>query len=638
MSFYKKVVGNIFAKIIIAFVVLTFVLFGVSDFLLSGSGSWAAKVGGSTISVGEFTKSLRESRDALMRISKDPKAAQYANSVQFKSDVLGRLVNQKMVEKMSDEFDFTVSRELILQDIAKNEMFKNKEGKFDYERLKEFLANNGFDDKEYISMVSNEIAANVIAQTLTMVSPHHDNTITEIAKYQQEERFADVVTLSVRDIKSVKSPSDEETEEYFSKNKDQYKMPEFRTVSYVQFSREDFAKDLEITEEDLRQAYEAQKEEFVRPETRSFYHMVFDEEKEADDFVKKVKTAAKSGKYQAAFSEVTKNNYKKKASEISVTKILKKDFIAEIADKVFQLKQGELSQPLQSPIGFHVFLTTEINAEKQLSFKEARQQVLKLLKDGREERVLQSKIESINDLALIGESLEDLKKESSLKGKTHQVVINDVGKTKSGKEEKEIAKLQEFVSNSFAAKKGRISKVFADKEFQNFYLLKVEEVESSRSQTLKEAKQSILADLSKKKRQDALVDLVAEVSKEIKADPKNISKIAKKYDLKMSSNRKFNRRIYFEVGEGRRVAYDSKFLDELFSVKVGEATDAVTEDGVGFTIGVLNKISLPKFSDSESRKLVNQSVDSFRTEIFELFSAYMMKKYPIKVNEKLLQE
>ena len=62
--------------------------------------------------------------------------------------------------------------------------------------------------------------------------------------------------------------TDEEVQKYFEKNKQKYAVPELRKVSYLHFSKKDFAKDLQISEAELLAEYEKNKDAFIKPENR----------------------------------------------------------------------------------------------------------------------------------------------------------------------------------------------------------------------------------------------------------------------------------------------------------------------------------------------------------------------------------
>ena len=80
MQLFRKLAGNIFFKIILAFIALSFVLFGVSGFILNGPSSWVAKIGGKTISQTAFMKEMQKNRDMILQANKGEEALKYLES------------------------------------------------------------------------------------------------------------------------------------------------------------------------------------------------------------------------------------------------------------------------------------------------------------------------------------------------------------------------------------------------------------------------------------------------------------------------------------------------------------------------------------------------------------------------------
>ena len=78
MFFFRKLAKSIFFKIILAFVALSFVLFGVSSFILGSPNTWVAKIGGDTVSYGQFNSALRADREVILASSnKSEEALKY---------------------------------------------------------------------------------------------------------------------------------------------------------------------------------------------------------------------------------------------------------------------------------------------------------------------------------------------------------------------------------------------------------------------------------------------------------------------------------------------------------------------------------------------------------------------------------
>lgn len=636
MQLFRKLAGNIFFKIILAFVALTFVLFGVSGFILGSPNSWVVKVGGTTIGSNALSKAMQTDREIILASAKSDEALQYLDSDRFKSDVLGRLVNKVMIEELHDDFGVSASRKLILSAVATDPSFKNQDGKFDREVFKKFLAKNGLNEERYVNEIANDITATMIIQTIALAAPINNSAVLATENFKQEKRVADVATISIKNIDNVAKPSDDEVEKFFAENKKSYSLPEMRKVSYLYFAKKDFDKDLQISDAELTAEYEKNKDQLKRPESRDFYHVLFAKSEEAKSFLDKFDAAAKADKSKAKdqFAKLAKEIEKKDLKAITLAKFTHKDLIPELSEPAFKLAVNERSEVLQSPLGFHIFLPIAIHASEHISFAEAKASIKQQMAQGRAEKVLQTKIAAIDDAILTSNSLTEVAKKFNLKVGS-AVTIDQAGQNSKGEAVDEIKNFSDFSTNAFALKKDQASKIFYSKNFDGFYALKLEEIKAAHESELAQVKSRVVEDLLKSKKQEVLLKLAKKVGEEIKNNPSSAAQIAAKYKIKFEKNREFPR-VYYINFQGRQMAYPSKFLDELFAIKVGQSTPALLGQTQEFTVGVLREIKSAQISSAQFAQAQKQASESFKGEILQAFNGFILKKHPVKVNEKIL--
>jgi len=638
MQLFRKLAGNIFFKIILAFVALTFVLFGVSGFILGNPNSWVLKIGGTSIGHNAFNKAMQNDRSMILNSTKNSEdAMKYVESDQFKSDVLGRMVNKAMIEKLHKDMGTQASKQLILEGIAKDQNFR-KDGKFDHETFKKFLTQNGLNEERYVNEIANEITATMVIQTIALAAPMNDKFIMENDHFKQEKRLADVVTISLKNVGNVAAPSEQEIHKFFAENKQQYALPEMRKVSYIHFSRKDFAKEMQISEAEIAAEYEQNKAQFAKPESRSFYHVLFEDEKAAKSFLEKINNIAKAdkSKLKPEFIQLAKEVQNKDLKAITINNIFAKDLIPELSQPLFKLNVDENSDVLKSPLGFHIFLLTDVKKSQPMSLAEVKGSIKKQLLEGREEKVVQAKISAIDDALLTTNSLTEVAKKFNLATPTNPVKIDHSGQNDKGAQVTEIAGLEGFSANSFALAKGQVSKIFYAKNSEGYYAIKVEDVELARERELSEVKAQVIANIAEQNKINALQKLVQTISAELKTNPQNAAQIAAKYKVKFEKNREFPRIFYINL-QGRKMPYQNKFLDELFSLKIGEATSAIPAGAQEFAVGILREIkSQGKIDSNQFAQAKQEAAEAFKTEILQEFNKSLLAKYPVQVNEKLL--
>lgn len=635
MQLFRKLAGNIFFKIILAFVALSFVLFGISGFILGSPNSWVAKVGGTVVSYNNFNSALRSDREIVLANSKSDDTLKYLESDRFKSDVLGRLVNKIMIEKLNEDFGVSASKKIILETVAKDPSFKNQDGKFDHAKFKNFLAKNGFNEERYVNEIANDVVASMVLQTMTLAAPLSYGSILETENFKQEKRVADIITISSDSITNFAKPGDEELQKFFSENKARYAAPEIRKVSYLHFSKKDFAKDLQISDKEIFDEYEKNKEQFTRAETRNFYHVLFETEEQAKAFVQSLNDSTKSdkSKIKPEFAKLAKELAKKDLKAITLSQISQKDLIPQLSESVFKLALNEYSGVLQSPLGFHVFLLNEIKQPQLMPFSEVKASLKQKMAEGREEKIIQNKISAIDDLLLTSNSLSEVAKKFGLKVNP-AVKIDNSGRNENGAEVTEIKDLGNFADNAFALKTNQTSKIFYAKNSEGFYALKVEEIIPAHDKNFDEVKTRVASDLADQKKREATYQLAQKIAEEIKANPNSVMQLVAKHHLKIEKNRELPRVSYVSF-QGRQIAVPNRFLDQIFSLKPNQSTPVIAAGESEFVIGILHEIKKISANPAQFEEAKKQADEVFRTGVMTEYNSYLLKKYPVKVNEKI---
>jgi peptidyl-prolyl cis-trans isomerase D len=624
MEIFRKLAHNIFFKIFLGLVALSFVMFGVSGFILGNSNTWVAKIGSKTISLNTFNNAARSDREIILSSANSPQAMQYLESQQFKSDVLARLVNRIMIENIKEDFAISASKKIIFNAIAKDPSFKDENGKFNREKFTNFLTKNGLTEARYIGEIENEIISTMALQTLAMNVALNYQEIVERENFRQEKRVADIITISKNNVKNV-NISAKDLEEFFAQNKHHYKSKEMRKISYVTFSKNNFAGDMKISEAEIASEYEKNKANLMEPELRSFYQIVFDKKEQATDFVAKLKAAEKS-QIKNQFAKLALEMKGKNLKAISIDNARKSDMLDVISYPVFELKLNEVSALIESPLGFHVVLLNDIIAAKPMSLAKAKESIKLSLLEGREEKVLQEKISQIDEAVLANNSLEKLAQKFGF-GAVKTMTLEQLANSQ------EIENLIGISDSAFALKEGGVSKILYTKS-GGFYLFKVDKIIPSREKTLAEVEGQLHQDLIKEKSVKGLKDLAAEVAAKVKANPEKAAEIAAKYQVKFAKNSEVARISYLKM-QGRNIPFQSRLAENVFALNVNEVSDAIVQNENEFVVAHLREIKAGAANPAQIQQAQNSAIEEFRNEIMSNYNSYLLKKYPVKINEEI---
>ncbi|MCD6490174.1 MAG: peptidylprolyl isomerase [Thermodesulfobacterium sp.] len=135
---------------------------------------------------------------------------------------------------------------------------------------------------------------------------------------------------------------------------------------------------LKISENQLKEYYNKNKEKYKEEEGRHVKHILIYVPQDADSATKeksleKAKEIRKKLLKGAKFEEIAQKysddtGSKKKGGDLGI--IRKGQTIPEFEKEIFDLKLGEISQPIKSPYGYHIIKVEEIIPERIPSFEE----------------------------------------------------------------------------------------------------------------------------------------------------------------------------------------------------------------------------------------------------------------------------
>ena len=636
MKMFRRLAKNVFFKIVLAIVGLSFVLFGISGFIAGIPNSWVLKIGPEKFSVSSFEKALELDRKIIRSVKgSSAEIENYLYSEKFKSDVANRLIRKILIQKISGEIGAFGSKKLILKTVAEDKNFQDENGKFDHQKFSNFLKNNGLDEARYVQEVSNEVSAEMIVQSLSIATPVNFKNALELEEFNQEKRVADVIKVHKDNVRGIQSPNDEEIAKFLSENKALYKTKELRQVSYFEIDPKALESSATIAPEEAKKYYDSNPTLFTIEENKDFYHMIFEKKEQAQEFYQKLTSALDPTKsnIKEQFVKIAKNSFKKNLTDISLEKITKNALPQEISSVISGLALNQLSEVVESKLGFHVFLLNNITASKQIAFDDIKNKINEKLIAEKKDKILQDSIAKINESLMVAKSLKEVATKFNLKITNISSTFNIEGRNENNVEIGEINSLSDFTKNAFGLKQNQPSKIFSNEKNGKYYALEVEKIVASRDPELNEIKSKIIGDLINQKKQSELNKLAQQIQKEIRENPKQALSIAGKRGLAVERKKVFPRIFYIDLGSSK-MPYKNQFSEELFAVNVGEATKAIAISKDEYFIGVVVENKKIKLSPEENIQAKKKSVELFANDIMFEYNEYLQKKYPIKINEK----
>lgn len=141
---------------------------------------------------------------------------------------------------------------------------------------------------------------------------------------------------------------------------------------------------VEVSEDDMKKYYEENKAYFKKPESVHAAHILVDDKEKATDL-------AKQAREGADFADLAKEHSSCPSSQNGgdLGTFGRGQMVPEFDQKVFDMKDGEISEPVKTQFGYHIIKRIEGKPEEEKSFDEVRGEIqMELTRQKQQERYL----------------------------------------------------------------------------------------------------------------------------------------------------------------------------------------------------------------------------------------------------------
>lgn len=359
----RKSAGTWVAKVLIGLLILSFAVWGVNDFIGGINRTTVATVGETDVSAQRFDRALSIEISRLQRQIQQPVSLSQAVAFGLPNQVMSELVSQAALDDVSTKLNLGVSDDKLRGDIVNNPSFRGPDGQFDRSFLQQILQSNNMTESEFISDQRSFSERRQISEGVSGGVAVPDTLLQALHSYRAETRAIRTITLDASDLPSIPEASNSDLKTYFEANTATYRAPEYRSVSLVHLTLADLIDADAVSDDDARRVYEEQEERFSQEEQRRIQQIVFPNKEEADAAKDKLATGTS---WEALLSERNVS-----ASDIDLGLVVKEDMIDQIiADAVFGLNQGAISDVIKGRFGPVLALVAEIQEATTKAFEE----------------------------------------------------------------------------------------------------------------------------------------------------------------------------------------------------------------------------------------------------------------------------
>jgi peptidyl-prolyl cis-trans isomerase D len=338
-----------FSQVFLGLIALTFATWGIESYTsMRGGRDRVATVNGSDISQREFAEQLRQRQERLRQMLGNALDPAVLESPELRSELLESLISQRLVATEAAREHLYLSREAVIDAIVQAPDFQ-EDGKFSPARYQAYLASRNTTDERNVADLQQQLPLGRLVGSIadTAIAPR--SLGQRLAAIETERREVSEARIPVQQFLAQARVDEAEAKAYYDANAADYRLPERVRAEYLVLSAEALAKQETVDPGELKTQWQAAYGEKLRAKD------------EARKKAQEVLAAAR--KNPAGFAELAKRESQDSGSAASGGDLgfaPRGSLVKPVEDALFQLKEGAISDLVESEFGFHILRVTGI--------------------------------------------------------------------------------------------------------------------------------------------------------------------------------------------------------------------------------------------------------------------------------------
>ncbi|MBV9522740.1 MAG: peptidyl-prolyl cis-trans isomerase, partial [Alphaproteobacteria bacterium] len=528
--------------------------------------------------------------------------------------VLNGLIAGDLFRLEQTRLGVMIDDQVVRDAIVANPNFHNSAGAFDKNVFLGVLANNQMSESRYVALIRQEIERGILSGAVAGGATVPPGLADALFRRQNEKRVADTVFIASDKMTGIAAPSEAELQDYYDKHQDAFRAPEYRGITALTLTPDDLAPAMEVSEEKLRKEFDARQDEFQTPERREIEQILLPDETKANEAEAQI-AAGKD------FAEVARSVANQEESAIKVGWTTREDMLPALADVAFALAQGEVSKPVQDPLGWHILRVTGIDAGTK-TFEEVRDRLKAEVARETAADELFKEHNEIEDALAGGATLDEVAEK--FKMKTVRVAAVDLdGRDPKG--ERAGITDSEMLHAAFNTEKGQMTRLTETKD-NGYFLLRVDSVTPAALKPLSEVENQVAEQWRAEQRGAAAAAMAKEIAAAV-ASGKSLAEAAAEKQLTVTTSPPMPR-----TGGGGKSELPASLVSRIFELKPGES--GVSEGSGGWYVAQLKSIDVPDPGADKAAldQVSDQLTQGMESDLLSEYDKALRARYPVDLH------
>lgn len=525
---------------LLGIIVLVFVLWGVGSYTTQPRLENVAEVNGEVISYRELETKYQRAIQTYRDLFKQSMTREAIESLNLRGGLLAELIQNRLLLQEAHRLGLEVTDEELMDAIARFPVFQIN-GRFSQDLYLRILRSKRLTPGRFETDQREELT---IQRLYDIIRDSVHVTAAEVqGRYRIENERVNLyfIRLSAKDFIPKANVTEADIKEHYERNKEALREPLRVQVEYLIYPFDHFSSKVQVSQKELEEFYNISREtRFHEPKAVRLKHF-FSRASAGKNFEKEREKARL--KAEGVLRDVLDGKeftklIEEHSDDFSETQggdagFFKRGQLLPPLEKIaFALEKGEISNVVETSIGFHIVKVEEIREEKTKSLEEVKEEITRTIKQDRGRDEAARTAEEDREKTFEGMTFSALAKERQLSLKvtrffTRSEVLQEIGG------------IEAFYKSAFALSPKQVSPV--TEGAKAVYLIKLKGRKEPRIPPLA----TIHSDLEKKLKEKKAMELATQRATSLLGQlrgEKDIEQFARQHSLKLEETGLFRRR------------------------------------------------------------------------------------------------
>ena len=615
-SILKIIFGSLLTILIISFG-----MWGTEDLVGVGKKqSTVATVGKLDISAKEFYSLYTRQTEEIRKLLGSSLDIKKSREFGYVDRALSSLVNRALFNNEALELGLSVSDINVRDKILKDDAFKDDLGQFSELQFRQLISESGYSEDTYVEGTRQDLAREQMVETIRSSLTIPKIMLKKLGEYNLQERSVDYFVIDVRNEK-IDKIEDQELRDFYNANKADFMSEELRNAETLLLDAKEYAKKSTVTSDEVELLYEERKEALIEPEERFLYQILVDSDQKSKSIANKINPKN--------FEAIAKKDLGLNKEDINLGWNTKSELPEEIVDDIFNLKEGEISIPLQSGFGWHIIYVSKIKKRKEVKFEEVKNKFRNEILFEKGKDAVYDLQDELEDLLASGSTFDEISKILEVKILKSNLIKRN-GEFVNGKKEKfKDERILRTIFNQKLNEEGNIIDTDGD---EGLAISLVTEIIPPKQLNFEESKNKILEMITLRNQTNKALKKAEKIKNKVESKKITFNNQAKKLNLEIKGVQPFS-----------RILPDSSVLpipliSKIFESKIKDVNyvkRGQTEVIVAQTAEIKNDLVNDK---SELKEFEIKLKDDLTIDLLAQFSEALRKKYKITINDDVIDQ